>query len=332
MQGGAPVSLAGRDLITMADLSDDEIALLMDTAETMAEAIGFDDPSARRCPEKLDRILATCFFEPSTRTRLSFESAMLRLGGEVLGFADPDATSMKKGETLADTARMISGYADIMVIRHPHAGAAQVAADAADIPVINGGDGPHAHPTQTLTDLFCIKRRHGRLDGLTVGLCGDLKYGRTVHSLGTTMARLGSKCVCIAPDQLAMPDEYLSEMQELTGERPAQVNTLDDVLADLDVLYCTRVQRERFPSDEEYREVASVFVTDAEVMSRAPEAMIVMHPLPRVDEISLEIDDDPRACYFEQAAGGVPVRMALMSHLLGLESGPRTSFSGFAAT
>ncbi len=312
----------------MSDLSTDEIGSLMETAGHMAEAIGFDSPAAGQTFAPLDRILATCFFEPSTRTRLSFESAMLRLGGSVVGFADPKASSASKGETVADTARMVSGYADIMVIRHPSAGAARVAAHAASIPVINGGDGPHAHPTQTLTDLFCIQRKHGRLDGLTVGLYGDLKYGRTVHSLGTTMARLGSRCVCIAPEQLAMPDRYLDEMEEISGERPAQVNTLDEVLGELDVLYCTRVQAERFPSEEEYQKVAGVFVTDASVMERAPESMIVLHPLPRVDEVHPEIDEDPRACYFEQAGGGVPVRMALMSHLLGLEA-PRSSFAGF---
>lgn len=322
------MSLAGRDLITMADLSLDEIAMLLDTAEEMAQAIGFDDPATRQPMERLDRILATCFFEPSTRTRLSFESAMLRLGGGVLGFADATMTSVRKGETIADTARIIGGCADIMVIRHPRAGAARVAAEATDIPVINGGDGPHAHPTQTLTDLFCIRRFKGRLDGLTVGLLGDLRFGRTVHSLGATMARLGSRCVCIAPAQLAMPQRYLDEITELAGEPPLQVTDLNEVLSELDVLYCTRVQRERFDSEEEYRAVAGSYVVDRALMARAPEDMIVLHPLPRVDEIDPEIDDDPRAVMFLQAAGGVPVRMALISHLLGLVE-ERRGFQGF---
>ncbi|MGC9320243.1 MAG: aspartate/ornithine carbamoyltransferase family protein, partial [Armatimonadota bacterium] len=211
------MSLAGRDLITMSDLSVEEIHRLLDTAGQMAEAIGFDDPSTRQNVVRLDRIMATCFFEPSTRTRLSFESAMLRLGGSVLGFAEAAASSLAKGESVADTARVVSGYADIMVIRHPLMGAAKVAADAASIPVINAGDGPHAHPTQTLTDLFCIQRHKQTLEGLTVGLLGDLKFGRTVHSLGPVMARLGSRVVCIAPERLAMPDRYLAQIEELSG-------------------------------------------------------------------------------------------------------------------
>jgi len=324
------VSLAGRDLITMSDLSVPEIHLLMGTAEQMAEAIGFDDPATRQMPVRLDRIMATCFFEPSTRTRLSFESAMLRLGGSVLGFADPSASSAAKGETVADTARVVGGYADMIVIRHSLMGAAKVAADATPVPVINAGDGPHAHPTQTLTDLFCIQRRLGRLDGLTVGLFGDLRYGRTVHSLGPVMARLGSRVICIAPEELAMPEGYLDDMQRVGGEPVRQVSDVDEVLGELDVLYATRVQSERFPHPEDARKVAGSYVVDAELMARAPERMIVMHPLPRVDEVHPEIDDDPRAAYFEQAHGGVPVRMALVSQVLGLaEDEGREPFRGF---
>ncbi len=326
------MSLAGRNLITMSDLSVAEIQTLMDTAAEMAEAVGLDDPETRHAAERLDRIMATCFFEPSTRTRLSFQSAMLRLGGSVTGFADPSAASVEKGETVADTARVVSGYADVLVIRHPKMGAAKVAADAASVPVINAGDGPHAHPTQTLTDLFCINREKGRLDGLTVGLMGDLKYGRTVHSLGPVMARLGSEVICIAPERLAMPERYLDQIEELSGRRPRVVTRMDDALGDLDVLYATRVQVERFPKPERdaAREIAADFVLNASVMERAPEDMIVMHPLPRVDEIHPEIDDDPRAVYFEQAHGGVPVRMALVSHLLGLiEADDRETRAGF---
>ncbi|MGD9495115.1 MAG: aspartate carbamoyltransferase [Armatimonadota bacterium] len=323
------MSLAGRDLITMSDLSLAEIGQLMDSAAEMAEAIGFDDPATRQTPAPLDRIMATCFFEPSTRTRLSFESAMLRLGGSVLGFADPSASSVAKGETLADTARIVSGYADIIVIRHPRAGAAKVAADAADVPVINAGDGPHAHPTQTLTDLFCIKRRFGRLDGLTVGLFGDLKYGRTVHSLGPVLARLGSRVVCIAPPELAMPPRYLDEIEELGGKPVRQVSDVGEVLSELDVLYVTRVQAERFPTPEQARKAAGSYIVDAGLLARAPQTMIVMHPLPRVDEIDPQIDYDPRAAYFEQAAGGVPVRMALVAHLLGLIEEARPAQAGF---
>lgn len=327
------MSLAGRDLITMSDLTESEIFTLMDSAERMAEAIGLDDPSTRQPAESLDRIMATCFFEPSTRTRLSFESAMLRLGGGVVGFADPTMSSAAKGETLADTARIVGGYADVIVIRHPRMGAAKVAADAAPVPVINAGDGAHAHPTQTLTDLFCISRRKGRLDGLTVGLMGDLKYGRTVHSLGAVMARLGSRVICIAPEQLSMPDRYLDEIAQISGERPREVTSIDEVLDELDVLYATRVQVERFAEEERdgAREIARDFVVNAGLMERAPEEMIVMHPLPRVDEIDREIDDDPRAAYFEQARGGVAARMALVSHLLGLVEEDHGRFRGLSA-
>jgi len=323
------VALAGRSLITISDLTGDEIHALLSTADRMAEAIGFGDPSTRQPAERLDRIMATCFFEPSTRTRLSFESAMLRLGGSVLGFADPRASSVAKGESLADTARTISGYADIMVIRHPRAGAAKVAADAASVPVINAGDGAHAHPTQTLTDLYCIRREKGRLDGLTIGLFGDLRFGRTVHSLGPTMARLGSEVVCIAPRELSMPQSYLREMELEMGHAPRQVEDVREVIGDLDVLYVTRIQAERFDSEEAAAAVAGSYVVDAELLAQAPEDMIVMHPLPRVDEVHPEIDDDPRAVYFDQAHGGVPVRMALIWHLLDLGGTERTEFRGF---
>ena len=311
------MSLAGCDLITLKDLSVAQITQLLDIADGMAEAIGFSG-GAKATSEPLDRILATLFFEPSTRTRLSFESAMLRLGGQLLCLGGPEASSVMKGETLADTIRMIEGYSDIIVIRHPLAGAARVAADYANVPVINGGDGPHEHPTQTLTDLFCLRRRHGRLDGLKIGLCGDLKYGRTVHSLAPTMARFGSDVVCIAPPQLAMPAEVLDECEQLTGHRPAEVNSFADGLPGLDMLYMTRVQKERFEDEAECERVKDAFILTAEVMRKAPPGMVVMHPLPRVNEIATDVDDDPRAAYFEQAAGGVPVRMALMAALLGV--------------
>ncbi len=326
------MSPAGRSLITIDDLGDEELHAVLDTAGQMAEALGLDDAEARQMPDPLDRILATCFFEPSTRTRLSFESAMLRLGGSVVGFADRTVSSTEKGETVADTARVVSGYADIIAIRHPRAGAAKVAADATAVPVINAGDGPHAHPTQTLTDLFCIQRNKGRLDGLKVGLLGDLKYGRTVHSLGPVMTRLGSECICIAPQELAMPEEYVQEMARLGGGPPRQVTDLAEVLQELDVLYVTRVQKERFANPADYERLAGAYVVDAQVMARAPEHMILLHPLPRVDEIHPEVDADERARYFEQAAGGVPVRMALISHLLGLVETRGHGKMGFDAT
>jgi aspartate carbamoyltransferase catalytic subunit len=324
------LSLCGRSLVSLNDLTTDELVRILDAADRMAASVGFDDPSTRSPNRPLDSIMASLFFEPSTRTRLSFESAMLRLGGQVLGFADPAVSSVKKGESLADTIRMASGYADIIVMRHPQAGAAKVAADYASVPVINAGDGPHQHPTQTLTDLFCIRREKGTLAGLKVGLCGDLKYGRTVHSLAPMMARLGSQCVCIAPPELRMPGEVLDEVERLsrgTGvspvdavvHRPLEVQTLEEALPELDVLYMTRVQRERFDSPEDYQRVAGCFVLTPELMARAPESMIVLHPLPRVDEIATAVDADPRALYFRQAAGGVPVRMALIALLLGMD-------------
>ncbi len=314
------MSLAGRDLISLKDLSVAEIGYVLDVADGMAEAIGFG--RGPRSPlGQLDSILATLFFEPSTRTRLSFEAAMMRLGGQVLGFGGPEASSVMKGETLADTVRMVEGYSDIIVIRHPLAGTARVAADCASIPVINGGDGPHEHPTQTLTDLFCLRRRKGRLDGLKIALCGDLLYGRTVHSLAPMMARFGSEVVCISPPQLRMPAEVLDECERLTGQRPAEFDAIRDGLGDLDMLYMTRVQRERFGSEEEYQQVKDCCILTAETMAKAPEQMIVMHPLPRVNEIATDVDADPRAVYFEQAAGGVPVRMALMAALLDMAPG-----------
>ena len=311
------MSLAGRDLISLEDYSLEEITLLLEVAEQMAAALAAE--ARGRAPlMALDRILATCFFEPSTRTRMSFESAMLRLGGGVLSMQDPQASSVAKGESLADTARIISAYADILVIRHPQAGAAQEAAEASPVPVINAGDGTRNHPTQTLTDLFTMRRRRGTLSGLKVGLCGDLMNGRTVHSLAPVLARLGCETMCIAPEALALPPEYLDEVERLSGRRPAQTEDLAGALEGLDVLYMTRIQKERFPTAEEYERYRGVYVLDAALMSRAPENMLVLHPLPRLDEIAVEVDNDPRAAYFEQAAGGVPVRMALIALLLGV--------------
>jgi len=318
------VSLAGRSLISLKDYSKAEIERILEVAETMAEAVGFGGEPRYGSFAPMDRIMATLFFEPSTRTRLSFESAMLRLGGQVLGFADAGVSSVKKGESLADTATVVSGYCDIIVLRHSLMGAAKVAADFASVPVINAGDGPHEHPTQTLTDLFALQRAHGTVSGLRVGLCGDLRFGRTVHSLAPTLARFGSEVVCIAPGPLQMPEEVLAEVEALSGQRPELTDDLARALADLDALYMTRIQRERFdllaPDErEECEKLQGVYVLTPELMAQAPEDMIVLHPLPRVDEISPEVDQDPRAWYFRQAHGGVPLRMALVSLLLGLE-------------
>ena len=315
------MSLTGRDLISLADYSQAEIDLILDVAGDMASALenaGEERPSLT----PLDRILCTCFYEPSTRTRLSFTAAMLRLGGSVMCMQDPKASSVAKGETLPDTARILGSYCDVIVQRHPEPGSAQAAADATDTPIINAGDGTRNHPTQTLTDLFTIRRRLGTLTGLRVGLCGDLKYGRTVHSLAPALARYGNELVCIAPPQLSLPPEYLDEVQELSGTRPLETDDLAGVLPELDVLYMTRLQRERFESPAEYEQVAGVYVLNAKLMKKARAQMLVLHPLPRVGEIAEEVDADPRAAYFEQAAGGVPVRMALLALILGLVAGP----------
>ncbi len=309
------MSLVGRDLISLDDYSLEEINAILDLAERMARALAGEERSTF---EPLDRILATCFYEPSTRTRLSFASAMLRLGGSAICMQDLKMSSVAKGESLGDTMRMLNAYSDIIVIRHPREGAAEEAAAAASVPVINAGDGTRNHPTQTLTDLFTVRRRKGTLTGLKVGLCGDLKNGRTVHSLAPVLARLGNEMVCIAPDALAMPAEYLDEVERHSGKRPPETEDLVGALEGLDMLYMTRIQQERFPSPEEYEKYKGVYVLDAALMAQAPEQMIVMHPLPRVEEIAEEVDTDPRAAYFEQAAGGVPVRMALIALILGL--------------
>ncbi len=319
---------AGKSLVSLDDLTLGGIIAILDCAEEMAEAIGFDEPASRAAAAPLDRILATCFYEPSTRTRLSFACAMLRLGGQVLDLGGREASSLMKGESLADTVRIVSAYSDIIVQRHPLAGAAKVAAEYASVPVINAGDGPHQHPTQTLTDLFWIRRCKGRLEGLKVGLCGDLKYGRTVHSLAPVMAAFGSEVVCIAPDALQMPASYLERCEQHMGRKPVMTGDLAAAVAemDLDVLYMTRIQRERFDDAAEYEQLKGVYVLTPELMAQAPDDMIVLHPLPRVDEIDPAVDADPRAQYFRQAAGGVPVRMALIALLLGLVE-PKTGHS-----
>lgn len=264
------------------------------------------------------KILATLFFEPSTRTRLSFESAMLRLGGAVIGFSDMSASSTAKGETMEDTSRTVSCYCDVMCVRHPVAFSPHAMAKVATVPVINAGDGANEHPTQTLTDLVTIHQRFGRLHDLTIGLCGDLKYGRTVHSLIKIMARYpGNRFVLIAPDALQMPPEILAELDQ-EGIPYTLQESLDTAIQEVDILYMTRIQRERFEDPSQYERLKGVYILDQEKMRAAKRGMIVMHPLPRVDEISTDVDDDERAWYFKQAQFGVYARMALMIAILGL--------------
>ena len=264
--------------------------------------------------------LATLFYEPSTRTRLSFEAAMLNLGGSVLGFASADSSSATKGESVSDTIRVISCYADICAMRHPKEGAAYVASTKSSIPVINAGDGGHQHPTQTLTDLYTIRSLKGRLSNMTVGLCGDLKFGRTVHSLINALSRYeGIRFILISPPELKVPDYIKESVLDAKNIEYRETTSLDDAIADLDILYMTRVQKERFFNEEDYIPMKDCFILDKEKMKLAKPDMYVLHPLPRVNEISVEVDDDPRAAYFKQVQNGVYVRMALIMTLLEVE-------------
>ena len=266
------------------------------------------------------RVLATLFYEPSTRTRLSFETAMLRLGGQVIGFAGAQLASVSKGESISDTLKTVSNYADIVAIRHPKEGAALVASQAATVPVINAGDGGHMHPTQTLTDLATIRARKGRLNHLTIGLCGDLTFGRTVHSLITTLCRLGHvDFVLISPDELRTPEYVLERIRSSADCTYRETGDLNGVIGDLDVLYMTRVQQERFFNEDDYLRLRDTYILDADKLRAARPDMAILHPLPRVNEIAVEVDDDPRAAYFQQVRNGMLVRMALESALLGDE-------------
>lgn len=300
-----------RHLMNALDLSVSEINHLIELAERI-----INEP-ARYSEVCKGKKLATCFYEPSTRTRLSFESAMLNLGGQVLGFSSADSSSAAKGESVSDTIRVISSYADICAMRHPKEGAPLVASMHSSIPVINAGDGGHNHPTQTLTDLLTIKNIKGHLDHLTIGMCGDLKFGRTVHSLIGAMVRYpGVRFILISPDELKIPDYLRKDTLDANHIGYKEVNVLEDVLPELDILYMTRVQRERFFNEEDYIRLKDSFILDKRKMKLAPEDMLVLHPLPRVNEISTEIDDDPRAAYFKQAQYGVYIRMALIMTLL----------------
>ena len=301
-----------KHLISPLDLSVDELDHIL----TLGQSIMHDPQAyAHVCDGKK---LATLFYEPSTRTRLSFEAAMLNLGGSVLGFSSADSSSASKGESVADTIRVISSYADICAMRHPKEGAPTVAAMHSRIPVINAGDGGHNHPTQTLTDLLTIKTLTGRLDNMTIGMCGDLKFGRTVHSLINALVRYeGIKFIFISPEELKIPD-YVTDMLREKGIPFQEVIRLEDVMPKLDLLYMTRVQKERFFNEEDYVRLKDFYVLTPEKMELAKPDMLVLHPLPRINEISVEIDDDPRAAYFKQAQFAVYVRMALILTLLGL--------------
>lgn len=302
-----------RNLINITDLTVEEIDKLIEVADDIvANHSAYEDICAHKK-------LATLFFEPSTRTRLSFEAAMLELGGSVLGFSSANSSSAAKGESVSDTIRTVGNYVDIIAMRHPKEGAPIVGAEKTTVPIINAGDGGHFHPTQTLTDLLTIKRKKGTLEGLTIGLCGDLKFGRTVHSLIEAMMRYeGTKFVLISPDELMVP-EYVIEKLDNAGIPWKHVERLEDAMPELDILYMTRVQKERFFNEEDYIRLKDSYILDLEKLQTAKEDLTIMHPLPRVNEIAVEVDDDPRACYFFQALCGKHIRMALILNLLGIE-------------
>lgn len=303
-----------RSLIDIRELDIKEIDELVRVANDI-----IDNPTkySEKCKGK---ILATLFFEPSTRTRLSFESAMLNLGGNVIGFSDSQNSSASKGESVADTTKIVSGYADIIAMRHPKEGAPLVASMNTDIPVINAGDGGHNHPTQTLTDLLTINREKGGFNNLTIGLCGDLKFGRTVHSLISAMSRYENvKFILISPDELKIPDYIKQTELEAKNLEYVETTSLDDVINELDILYMTRVQGERFFNEQDYIRLRDSYILTPKKLESAKKDLIIMHPLPRVNEISVAVDNDPRACYFKQARYGKFVRMALIMKLLEVE-------------
>ncbi|MBQ6474829.1 MAG: aspartate carbamoyltransferase [Clostridia bacterium] len=300
-----------KNLIDILDLSTEEIEELIQKAN---DIIAHPEAYREKCRYKK---MATLFFEPSTRTRLSFEAAMYELGGQVLGFSEAQSSSVAKGESVSDTIRVVSGYADIIVMRHPKEGAPMVATNVSYVPVVNAGDGGHNHPTQTLTDLLTIAREKGRFDNLTIGFCGDLKFGRTVHSLISAMARYpGVKFVLVSPQELKLPSYIKKEVLKKQGIPYVQTTDLESVMADLDILYMTRVQRERFFNEEDYLRLKDMYILTPDKLANAKEDLSILHPLPRVNEIATSIDDDPRACYFKQAVYGKYIRMALILKLL----------------
>lgn len=303
----------GRDVISIRDFSKKDIEHILKTAEKLENEL----KKRGALDYAKGKILATLFFEPSTRTRLSFESAMHRLGGNVIGFAEASTSSVKKGESLRDTIKTVEQYSDVIVIRHPKEGAARLAAEVAEIPVINAGDGSNQHPTQTLLDLYTIKKEFGGIDGLKIGLLGDLKYGRTVHSLSEALAFYDVELYLISPELLKMPRHIIEELRE-KGVKIYETSDLEKVIGELDLLYVTRIQKERFPDEQEYLKVKGSYVIDCALLARAKEGLKIMHPLPRVDEIHPEVDKSKHAIYFRQVFSGVPVRMALLGLTLGV--------------
>ena len=303
-----------KHLIDIKELTVQEIDELIKVAK---DIIAHPEKYQEKCKYKK---LATLFFEPSTRTRLSFEAAMMELGGNVIGFSEASSSSASKGESVSDTIRVVGCYSDIIAMRHPKEGAPLVASEKSTVPIINAGDGGHNHPTQTLTDLLTISSEKGRLDNLTIGLCGDLKFGRTVHSLITAMSRYKNiKFVLISPDELKLPEYVKEEILDKNNIPYIETNDIEEYIGDLDILYMTRVQKERFFNEEDYLRLKDYYILNKEKLEKAKKDLCIMHPLPRVNEISVEVDDDPRACYFKQARYGKYIRMALILKLLDIE-------------
>jgi len=307
------MNLKGRHLTDPNDFTVEELYEVVNLGNDIAEN---REKYGKICDGK---ILGTCFYEPSTRTRLSFESAMLRMGGTVLGFSDAATSSVSKGESIADTVRCLGVYADVLVMRHPKEGAPKVASEYSPVPVISGGDGGHQHPTQTLTDLLTIKRLNGSLENLTVAFCGDLKFGRTVHSLISTLSRFkGNRFILISPEELQLPEHLKIALVEKYGIEIIETKSMEKYMDEIDILYMTRIQRERFFNEADYMRLKGSYVLTRAKLKVAKEKMLVMHPLPRVDEIAYDVDEDPRAAYFKQAELGIYVRMALMAKVMGV--------------
>ena len=306
------VDFTGRDIISCKDFTREEIVYILDKASSMEELV-----KKQGSTDLLkSKILATLFFEPSTRTRLSFEAAMLRMGGSVIGFSSIEGTSIMKGESFEDTIRTIDQYADVLVVRHPKPGSAKIAADVAESPVINAGDGPNEHPTQALLDLYTIRKEKGRIDNLDIALVGDLKHARTMHSLAYALSNFKVKLYLVSPPQLRMPSEVLDYLDKRKVEY-AEVDSIDEVVSKVDVVYVVRVQKERFKSIEEYEKVKASYIIKPELLSKAKKDMIILHPLPRTIELPVEVDKTPHAKYFGQVRNGVYVRMALLGLVLG---------------
>jgi aspartate carbamoyltransferase catalytic subunit len=307
------MNFKGRNIVSIRDFGREEIEFILDEAEKMVPIARGEEQNT----SLTGKILATLFYEPSTRTRFSFESSMKRLAGSTVGFADPSGTSFKKGETLADTIKMVEAYSDVIVLRHPQEGSARLAAEFSSKPIINAGDGAGQHPTQTLLDLFTIRHEKDKIEGNKIVFVGDLKYGRTVHSLASALALFGAELFFVAPEMLQMPKEVV-EHAGSCNSTVCSGTSLEDFVHDADVLYVTRIQKERFPDEAEYLKVAHIYQVNNELLQDVKENLIIMHPLPRVDEIAPEVDKTPYARYFEQAFNGIPVRMALLKLVLGV--------------